>query len=48
MFLGYSNEHKGSLCYDPVARHTRISRNVIFVENVPYYSLTQDSQALDI
>lgn len=40
MFVGYSTEHKGFLCYDPVERRLRISRNVIFVEHVPFFSLS--------
>jgi hypothetical protein len=29
-FLGYSNSHKGFVCYDADANKIRISRNVIF------------------
>jgi transposase InsO family protein len=29
-FLGYAGIQKGFLCYDPHARRTRVSRNVIF------------------
>jgi hypothetical protein len=29
-FLGYAGTQKGFLCYDPHARRTRVSRNVIF------------------
>ena len=40
VFVGYSDEHKGLVYYDPVARHTCISRNVIFLEHIPFYSLS--------
>ena len=36
-FMGYSTTHKGFLCYDAIANHLHISRNVIFFENEHYF-----------
>lgn len=40
VLLGYNDKHKKFLCYDLEARWIRISHHVIFVEDVPYYSLS--------
>ncbi|CAN0876377.1 Retrovirus-related Pol polyprotein from transposon TNT 1-94 [Linum grandiflorum] len=37
VFMGYSNHHKGYLCYDEVAKRIRIAYHVIFLEHLPYF-----------
>jgi hypothetical protein len=37
VFLGYGSEHKGNHCYDPSSHRLRISRDVTFVENNPFF-----------
>ena len=36
-FMGYSNTHKGFLCYDVVTNRLRVSRNVVFFEHEYYF-----------
>ena len=39
-FLGYSIEHKGYRCYDPISKRLRISRHVVFWEHKPFTTLS--------
>ncbi|KAF8397212.1 hypothetical protein HHK36_016120 [Tetracentron sinense] len=38
MYLGFGDSQKGYRCYDPHARRIRISRNVVFLENVSFHA----------
>ncbi|CAL1371911.1 unnamed protein product [Linum trigynum] len=38
VFLGYSDRHKGYLCYDPENPRLRIAYHVVFMEQVMYFS----------
>ena len=37
--MGYSTWHKGFICYDPSFNKFRVSRNIIFIENMYFFSL---------
>eukprot|EP00268_Persea_americana_P033657 TRINITY_DN3330_c0_g1_i11.p1 TRINITY_DN3330_c0_g1~~TRINITY_DN3330_c0_g1_i11.p1 ORF type:complete len:627 (-),score=65.47 TRINITY_DN3330_c0_g1_i11:2488-4368(-) len=39
VFLGYGIEQKGYRCYDPKMNKLRVSRNVTFLEQIPFYTL---------
>lgn len=42
-FLGYSQNQKGFLCYDPDLHRIRVSRNVIFQEDTYFFASYQDT-----
>ena len=41
-FLGYATNQKGFVCYDPIGRRIRVSRNVIFFENKYFFQTHLD------
>ena len=38
VFIGYRDEHKWFLCYDPITRQVRVGCQVIFFESIYYYA----------
>ncbi|MCO5574122.1 hypothetical protein L7F22_027901 [Adiantum nelumboides] len=38
IFIGYSLEQKGYKCYNPITRHVRVSRDVVFDEMESWYA----------
>ena len=45
--MGYSDEHKGYRCWDPVGRRLRISRDVTFDESRSYYPRPSSSFSVE-
>ncbi|CAN1240951.1 Retrovirus-related Pol polyprotein from transposon TNT 1-94 [Linum perenne] len=43
LFVGFSDHHKGYLCYDPLLHRIRIAYHVVFLEHIPYYSARPSS-----
>jgi hypothetical protein len=46
IFLGYSSQKMGYMCYDPIHKKFYISKNVTFQENEPYYKEKINEQNL--
>jgi transposase InsO family protein len=45
VFLGYGDGQKGYRCYDPLSKKLYVSRHVVFLEHIPFFSLSSDSHA---
>ncbi|PNX86333.1 hypothetical protein L195_g042411, partial [Trifolium pratense] len=43
VFLGYGAGQKGYRCYDPSSKKLYVSRHVVFLEHIPFFSLSSDS-----
>ena len=41
-FFGFATHQKGFVCYDPIGRRIRVSRNVIFFENQYFFQTHMD------
>ncbi|CAJ2652486.1 unnamed protein product [Trifolium pratense] len=43
VFLGYGEGQKGYRCYDSSSKKLYVSRHVVFLEHIPFFSLSSDS-----
>ncbi|MCO5550338.1 hypothetical protein L7F22_003822 [Adiantum nelumboides] len=48
VFIGYSVEHKGYKCYNPVTRQVRVSRDVVYDEIATWYTDVKDDLGADV
>ncbi|KAG8365262.1 hypothetical protein BUALT_Bualt18G0085900 [Buddleja alternifolia] len=46
VFLGYGDGQKGYRCHDPVSGKLYVSRNVSFIEHVPFFSIPSTSHSM--
>jgi hypothetical protein len=47
VFIGYSLEQKGYICYNPITRKMRVSRDVVFDEMNNWYANVKDIIRVD-
>jgi hypothetical protein len=47
VFIGYSLEQKGYICYNPVTHEMRVSKDVVFDEMSNWYADVKDSIGVD-
>jgi histone deacetylase 1/2 len=40
IFLGYSEGKKGYRCFDPITQKLYVSRHVVFLEHIPFFSIS--------
>jgi len=43
VFLSYGDGHKGYRCYDSYTRKIYVSRHVVILEHIPFYSISSNS-----
>jgi hypothetical protein len=51
VFVGYGECKKGYRCFDPITRKLYVSRHVVFLEHIPFFSIpstTHNLTRLDI
>ncbi|MCO5578521.1 hypothetical protein L7F22_032364 [Adiantum nelumboides] len=48
VFIGYSVEHKGYKCYNPITHQARVSRDVVFDEMATWYVDVKDDIGADV
>ena len=46
VFLGYGEGQKGYRCYDPVTKKLYVSRHVVFLEHIPFFSIPDSPHEL--
>ncbi|KAF8406763.1 hypothetical protein HHK36_008855 [Tetracentron sinense] len=46
VFLGYGEGKKGYRCFDPITQKLYVSRHVVFLEHIPFFSIPSTTHAL--
>jgi len=46
VFLGYGESKKGYRCFDPITQKLYVSRHVVFLEHIPFFSIPSTTHGL--
>jgi histone deacetylase 1/2 len=46
VFLGYGEGKKGYCCFDPITQKLYMSRHVVFLEHIPFFSIPSNTHSL--
>jgi len=46
VFLGYGEGKKGYCCFDPITQKLYVSRHVVFLEHIPFFSIPSTTHSL--
>jgi len=46
VFLGYGEGKKGYRCFDPITQKLYVSRHVVFLEHIPFFSIPSTTHSL--